>query len=346
MEFLNLHSSALDSPEMAGADPAELGTWLMLARYCAGQENGGVIAGCREWRDRKWQTVARVAQAMVMRETELWTWDGDDLHVKHYPAEQEAVVKAKRERNRSAGQAKTETKAEAARANGQRGGRPRTRGIASAGAGEEGASGRQSFNLTESDDAGEIAPQALALDGNPTGNPTGKPAPMDGIPAEGKGREGNERVMEQEGEKEVLRSCEKERTLGLASSGLSSSSRDPEISRQAETIVRSYPRQERFAEALMAVRGQLASGESFPLMLAGTKAAAEALAKAPSGAANKYAPSALKFFEGKRWMDDPATLIRPAVASAAGTNGGGRYDRGEMSAEDLALQLGGRGREY
>jgi hypothetical protein len=143
MEFLNLHSSALDSPEMAGADPAELGTWLMLARYCAGQENGGVIAGCREWRDRKWQTVARVAQAMVMQETELWTWDGDDLHVKHYPAEQEAVVKAKRERNRSAGQAKTETKAEAARANGQRGGRPRTRGIASAEAGEEGARGRQ-----------------------------------------------------------------------------------------------------------------------------------------------------------------------------------------------------------
>ncbi len=72
MEFLNLHSSALDSPEMAGADPAELGTWLMLARYCAGQENGGVIAGCREWRDRKWQTVVRVAQAMVMRgESEL-----------------------------------------------------------------------------------------------------------------------------------------------------------------------------------------------------------------------------------------------------------------------------------
>ena len=331
MEFLNLHSSALDSPEMAGADPAELGTWLMLARYCAGQENGGVIVGCREWRDRKWQTVARVAQAMVMQETELWVWHGDDLHVKHYPAEQEAVVKAKRERNRSAGQAKTETKAEAARANGQRGGRPRTRGT---GGGEGG---------------GEPVIDQRDI---PTGNPTEIPAPLDGIPAEGNGREGNERVMEQEGEKEVLRSCEKERPHGMASSssgsGPAASSRDLEISRQAETIVRSYPRQERFAEALMAVRRQLASGESFPLMLAGTKAAAEALAKAPSGAANRYAPSALKFFEGKRWMDDPATLIRPAVASGSGANGGGagRYDRGEMSAEELALQLGGRGREY
>ena len=89
----------------------------------------------------------------------------------------------------------------------------------------------------------------------------------------------------------------------------------------------------------MMVRGHLASGESFSLMLAGTKAAAEALAKAPAGAANKYAPSALKFFEGKRWMDDPATLIRPPSASATG--GGGR-DRGEMSAEELALQRGGR----
>jgi hypothetical protein len=344
MEFLNLHSSALDSPEMAGADPAELGTWLMLARYCAGQENGGVIAGCRAWTDRKWQTVARVAQAMAMRETELWSWDGDDLHVKHYPAEQEAAVKAKRERNRSAGQVKTDVKSEAARANGQRGGRPRTRGVS---------------NLTEANSGGDAAPREFASgpsgageepagwDEIPAGNPTNNRTAWDGIPTKGKGRE--EKEMEGNG-REVLEVCENERVReqasSLSSSMLNSGSRDRErerdleISRQAETIVRSYPRQERFAEALMAVRGQLASGESFPLMLAGTKAAAEALAKAPAGAANKYAPSALKFFEGKRWMDDPATLIRPAVASAAGGNG---RDRGEMSAEELALQLGGRG---
>ncbi|MEK7951652.1 hypothetical protein [Luteolibacter soli] len=329
MEFLNLHSSALDSPEMAGADPAELGTWLMLARYCAGQENGGVIAGCREWRDRKWQAVARVAQGMVMREAELWTWDGDDLHVKHYPAEQEAAVKAKRERNRCAGQVKTETKAEAARVNGARGGRPRSRGV---GGGEVGAGA-----LLDLTDAGGGPGDGSDI---PTGNPTGFFVGVDDIRTEGKGREENER--------EVLEECESAREGARGRSFVvGSGSRDGErfgdrdreleISRQAETIVRSYPRQERFAEALMMVRGHLAAGESFPVMLAGTKAAAEALAKAPSGAANKYAPSALKFFEGKRWMDDPGTLIRPAVVS-----GGSRQDRGEMSAEEVAMQLGGR----
>jgi hypothetical protein len=311
MEFLNLHSSALDSPEMAGADPAELGTWLMLARYCAGQENGGVIGGCREWRDRKWQTVVRVAQATVMRETELWTWEGDDLHVKHYPAEQEAAVKAKRE---------------LARANGMRGGRPKRAGVVACETGAE-------------TDAKPTPVPVLVSGSVPTLEPTREPMskpisePISKSVMEGKEREGNER--------EVLGVCEKESTHGhgLSVSHSLASSRDLEISRQAETIVRSYPRHERFAEALMMVRGHLASGESFPLMLAGTKAAAEALAKAPAGAANKYAPSALKFFEGKRWMDDPATLIRPPSASATG--GGGR-DRGEMSAEELALQLGGR----
>ena len=336
MEFLNLHSSALDSPEMAGADPAELGTWLMLARYCAGQENGGVIAGCRAWTDRKWQTVVRVAQAMAMRETELWSWDGDDLHVKHYPAEQEAAVKAKRERNRSAGQARTETKGEAARTNGKRGGRPRTHGMV-----DPTGSNNDRDAVPREHASGQNGPgdAPIGWDEIPTGNPTKNPTAWDGIPTEGKGRE----EKETEGnEREVLRECESVREREHASSMSHPSPRDLEISRQAETIVRSYPRQERFAEALMAVRGQLASGESFPLMLAGTKAAAEALAKAPAGAAKKYAPSALKFLEGKRWMDDPATLIRPPTASGAGGSGGGRGDRGELSAEELALQLGGR----
>ena len=328
MEFLNLHSSALDSPEMAGAEPAELGTWLMLARYCAGQENGGVIAGCREWRDRKWQTVVRVAQAMVMRETELWSWHGDDLHVMHYPAEQEATVKAKRE---------------LARVNGMRGGRPK-KGDA-AGETEKVEAESQGKPVSEPALVAVSEPMLVPVSvpvSVPVLEPMREPMsePISKTVMEGKGREGNER--------ELLRECEsgreRERDLvgghSLSSSGLVASSRDLEISRQAERIVRCYPRQERLAEALMTVRGHLAGGESFPLMLAGTQAAAEALAKAPAGAANKYAPSALKFFEGKRWMDDPGTLIRPAVASGSG--GGGGRERGEMSAEELALQLGGR----
>jgi hypothetical protein len=52
-------------------------------------------------------------------------------------------------------------------------------------------------------------------------------------------------------------------------------------------------------------------------MLAGTQAAAAFLRTAPSAAANKYAPSALRFFEARRWLDDPTTLIRPPAGKHA-----------------------------
>lgn len=110
MEFLNLHASVLDSPEVVGAEPIDRGTWLMLLRYCAGQENGGVILACRAWKDRKWQQLAKVTLAEVNRASDLWTWAGEDLHVRHYPITQELAVRAKRD---------------IARSNGRRGGRPK-----------------------------------------------------------------------------------------------------------------------------------------------------------------------------------------------------------------------------
>lgn len=105
MEFLNLHASILDSPEVVGAEPIDRGTWLMLLRYCAGQENGGKILDCRTWKDRKWQQLARVTLAEVNRSSDLWTWHGEDLSVLHYPLEQESIVRLKRETARTNGRA-------------------------------------------------------------------------------------------------------------------------------------------------------------------------------------------------------------------------------------------------
>lgn len=110
MDWLNLHTSVLDSPEVVGAEPLDRGTWLMLLRYCIGQENGGTIADCADWKDRKWQQLARVTLSEVKRPSELWTWDGCALVVNWYPAAKESEVKMKRE---------------LARENGQRGGRKR-----------------------------------------------------------------------------------------------------------------------------------------------------------------------------------------------------------------------------
>lgn len=122
MEWLNLHTSVLDSPEVIGADPEHRATWLMLLRYCIGQENSGVIQSCRNWKDRKWQQIVRVTQAETQALSDLWTWHGDDLHITHYPLEKEAIVKG----GRRGGKAKTQAKTQASRENGMNGGRRKT----------------------------------------------------------------------------------------------------------------------------------------------------------------------------------------------------------------------------
>ena len=97
MEWLNIHASTLDSENFIGSDPVQRSTWLCLFRYCAGQENGGIIECCREWPDRKWQQLCRVTLEEVNAESSLWTWGGQDLIVWRYPVDKESEIKAKRE---------------------------------------------------------------------------------------------------------------------------------------------------------------------------------------------------------------------------------------------------------
>jgi len=122
MDWLNLHTSILDSPEVLGADPIDRATWLMLMRYCIGQENSGIIKNCKTWPDRKWQQIVRVTLSETQAKTQLWTWEDGDIHVTHYPIEKEAIIKGAR----LGGQAKTQAKTQASRINGKHGGRPKT----------------------------------------------------------------------------------------------------------------------------------------------------------------------------------------------------------------------------
>lgn len=125
MEWLNLHTSLLDSQEFVGSDPVQRATWICLMRYCVGQENGGRIQEAQEWADRRWQQVARVTREEVLSSCPLWTWDGSTLVVWKYPAEKEEVVRQNRENGTVGGKAKTQAKTQAARENGALGGRPR-----------------------------------------------------------------------------------------------------------------------------------------------------------------------------------------------------------------------------
>jgi hypothetical protein len=123
MDWLNLHSSILDSPEVIGSEPLDRATWLFLLRYCIGQENGGRMTGARSWGDRQWQQLARVTKDEVQRTCDLWRWEGDDLIVEKYPLEKESIVRARRSAGTLGGSATTDAKAQAARDNGLLGGR-------------------------------------------------------------------------------------------------------------------------------------------------------------------------------------------------------------------------------
>lgn len=102
MDWLNLHTSTLDSPQFIGCDPIDRATWLCLLRYCAGQENGGVISDCQDWTDRKWQQCARVTFDEVRRLSALWEWKAGTLHVWAYPKDKEELVKTLRVRGKDA----------------------------------------------------------------------------------------------------------------------------------------------------------------------------------------------------------------------------------------------------
>lgn len=104
------------------------------------------------------------------------------------------------------------------------------------------------------------------------------------------------------------------------------------VSAQAQQVVNAYPRRESVEDALTIVAKHLEAGESFSVMISGTRAIAAVIRELPSGHLNRYVPSARKFFAGKRWNDDPQTFRRQAEKGKGS----------ELTKEELAEQLGGR----
>ena len=121
MNWLNIQTQILRSPEFIGSDPVARATWLYVFAYCAEQENGGRIEGAKVWKDRQWQQTCGVTLAEVEASTLLLFWEGNDLVLHAYPMQKEYAV----QRLREIGKISTERKAESARENGKKGGRPR-----------------------------------------------------------------------------------------------------------------------------------------------------------------------------------------------------------------------------
>ena len=97
MNWINLKISAMNSQEPAGATSAELGTWLRLALYCVEQENGGTIAGARNWNPRQWMAIIGVSEDEIDAETPLWKWESFNLVIWNYPADHQERVERLRD---------------------------------------------------------------------------------------------------------------------------------------------------------------------------------------------------------------------------------------------------------
>jgi hypothetical protein len=101
---LGLLTTNVRSAAFMGSDRCDQAVWLLLIAFCADQENGGRIVGCRKWKPHAWLPTVGVSFDEVDHECDLWLWDGDDLIAHGYSIETEEKTRTLRERGRIAGQ--------------------------------------------------------------------------------------------------------------------------------------------------------------------------------------------------------------------------------------------------
>ena len=89
MNWINIQTATLRSPQFIGSDPTARGTWLAVLGYCYEQENGGKILGCIGWKDRQWQQTCGVMLSEVEGASLLLEWKGNDLVVWSYPKDKQ-----------------------------------------------------------------------------------------------------------------------------------------------------------------------------------------------------------------------------------------------------------------
>ena len=118
MNWININTAQSRDPRYMDSTWLERGAWLSMVAYCTERETDGIIVGAKLWSDRQWLIALGGLLTDISRESGLWSWSGDDLHLELYPHDMQATVIARREAGRKGGQATSEAKTEAVRANG------------------------------------------------------------------------------------------------------------------------------------------------------------------------------------------------------------------------------------
>lgn len=75
---------------------------MLLCLYCAQSDlDDGVILNCKKWKKTDWIIAAGVKKTPA-DDTELWHWEGDNLHLHFYSAERISAYRARSEQARTA----------------------------------------------------------------------------------------------------------------------------------------------------------------------------------------------------------------------------------------------------
>ena len=117
MNWININTSQSRDPRYMDSTWLERGAWLSMLGYCTERETDGVIVGARLWTNRQWLIALGGSLTDISRESGLWKWIGDDLHLELYPHQMQSMVVARREAGRRGGKAKTDAKIAASRTN-------------------------------------------------------------------------------------------------------------------------------------------------------------------------------------------------------------------------------------
>jgi hypothetical protein len=115
MNWININTATVRSPEFIGCDPTARATWLCLLAYCCEQENGGIISNCHEWGDRRWMQTCGVTRAEVEAAAPLVRLDGADVRVHAYPLDRQQEVVALRTMSKRAGKLSGSARREASK---------------------------------------------------------------------------------------------------------------------------------------------------------------------------------------------------------------------------------------
>lgn len=111
MNWINLRTELLRTPEFANAKPGAIETWLRVLAYCCEQENDGRLAGAATWTERAWMTTCGVTKAEVENAAPLIYDDAVDVFVDGFPSEKQAEVQAKRKAGKKGGRSSGRSRA-------------------------------------------------------------------------------------------------------------------------------------------------------------------------------------------------------------------------------------------